>query len=196
MERLIIATKNRKKFAEISKILEDVPVEIECLADFEDAPEIIESGNTFFENAAIKAKVVSKFYNCWALGEDSGLEVFALDNQPGIYSARFAGEDADDRRNIAKLLELMKDILKEKRGAQFRCCAVLANHDKVVERFDGVMKGLISFRPMGEFGFGYDPVFYIPGLKKTLAQIPPEEKNKISHRYKALTTVKNYLLKE
>lgn len=192
MENLVIATGNKKKFREIKKILKDVPVKLNSLLDFPKRPHIVEDGNTFFENAGKKAEQASLFYNCWALGEDSGLEVSFLDGSPGIFSARYAGKDATDRQNIEKLLRSLEGVPKSKRHARFFCCAVLALRGKLIGKFEGTLQGLIQFKAKGTSGFGYDPVFFVPRFGKTLAQIPLSVKNTISHRYKALSKFKTY----
>ena len=193
MEQLIIATGNKKKFREIKKILGRVSLRVRCLADFAKRPRIVEDGLTFFENARKKAEAASLFYNSWALGEDSGLEVAVLGGRPGIFSSRFAGRQATDAKNIRKLLRELKGVPSSRRKARFLCCAVLARRGKAIKRFQGILSGYISARPKGSSGFGYDPVFYVPGLKKTLAEVPPRVKNKLSHRYKAISRFRSHL---
>ena len=199
MDELIVATANKKKFKEIKKILGKLPLEVKYLLDFKERPKIIENGKSFFENARIKAEATSCFYNSLALGEDSGLWVEALEGAPGIFSSRFAGKNADDKKNIAKLLKELKAVSKKDRKARFFCCLVLANKGKTLRKFEGSLSGFITLKPRGESGFGYDPVFFVPGLNKTLAQIPLSVKNKLSHRYKAISKFRrffsNYLKK-
>lgn len=193
MEQLIIATANRKKYKEVKKIIGGLSLSIKSLLDFNKRPVIIEDGKTFFENAAKKAVTASSFYDSLALGEDSGLEVDFLNGKPGIYSARFSGRNADDRKNIIKLLRELRKVNWKQRKARFRCCAVLAYKGKKIRRFEGSLSGYITFIPEGSSGFGYDPVFYVPKLKKTLAKVPLSVKNKLSHRYKALVKFRDYL---
>lgn len=195
MDRLLIATGNENKFKEIKSIFAEVPLDLSCLSDFQERPEIIEDGKSFFENAKKKAQVSSDFYNLPALGEDSGLEVFSLGMKPGIYSARFSGPDANDKKNIEKLLNEMREVPDKDRKARFVCFAVIFSPGGRVEKFRGEVEGIIIREPRGKEGFGYDPVFYLPDLKKTMAQISLEKKNQISHRYKAMKAVKNYFLK-
>ncbi|MBN2120977.1 MAG: RdgB/HAM1 family non-canonical purine NTP pyrophosphatase [Candidatus Omnitrophica bacterium] len=193
MDQLIIATANKKKFKEIKKILGKNTFRIKYLLDFKERPRIVESGRSFFENARIKAIKTSLFYDSLALGEDSGLQVLALGGRPGIFSSRFAGKTADDKKNIDKLLKELKGVAYPKRKARFFCCAVLAYKGKVVGKFEGSLQGFISFKTEGGSGFGYDPVFFVPELKKTLAQVPPKVKNRLSHRYKAISKFSKFL---
>jgi XTP/dITP diphosphohydrolase len=188
-----VATANIKKFKEIKKILARLPLEVKCLLDFKARPRIVEDGKNFFENAKKKAEITSSFYNCLSLGEDSGLQVEALGGEPGIFSSRYAGKGADDKKNIAKLLGELHNVPKNKRLARFSCWAVLADRGKSIKRFQGRISGRITLEPKGRFGFGYDPVFFIPNLQKTLAQVPLSVKNKMSHRYKAISKVRRYL---
>jgi len=193
MEQLIIATANRKKYKEVKKIIGGLFLSIKSLLDFNKRPVIIEDGKTFFENAAKKAVTASSFYDSLALGEDSGLEVDSLNGEPGIYSARFSGRNANDKKNIVKLLKELRKVDWKERKARFRCCPVLAYKGKKIRRFEGALSGYIAFKPEGCSGFGYDPVFYVPKLKKTLAQVPLLVKNRLSHRYRALLKFRNYL---
>lgn len=195
MKKLVIATGNRKKFKEIKKILAKVPLKVKCLNDFDKAPKIVEDGRTFFANAKKKAVAASLFYDALAVGEDSGLEVKALGGKPGIYSARFSGKGVTDLKNIDKLLGKLKGLPASKRGARFFCCAVLACKGRVIKKFEGSINGRILDTLKGSSGFGYDPVFYVPSLKKTLAQVPLRTKNKLSHRYKAISSLSRYLRK-
>ncbi|RKY35320.1 MAG: non-canonical purine NTP pyrophosphatase, RdgB/HAM1 family [Candidatus Omnitrophota bacterium] len=190
---LIVATANKKKFKEIKAILGDLPLQIKSLLDFKKKPKIIEEGKTFLENAEKKAEITSSFYNCLSLGEDSGLEVEALKGRPGVFSSRFAGKNATDRENIEKLLTELKGLPKYKRKAKFISQVVLACKGKILASFKGSLTGFITFQPQGRFGFGYDPVFFLPEYKKTTAQLKPSLKNKISHRYKALSKLKKFL---
>ncbi len=196
MDSLVIATANKNKFKEIKKMFKGLSFELKCLLDFKDRPQIIEDKKTFYQNAKKKAEITSSFYGCPALGEDSGLEVFALNKEPGIYSARYAGEDSNDKKNIEKLLKELEGVPFQERGARFVCSAVLILKGKKAEEFRGQVEGFITTEPRGKGGFGYDPVFYLPELKKTMAQIPLSLKNKISHRHKAISLIKNYFLKK
>jgi XTP/dITP diphosphohydrolase len=163
------------------------------LYDYQDIPEIIENGQSFFENALKKARIVSEWTGETALADDSGLEVDALGGAPGIYSARYAGDGATDEGNIRKLLEDLKDVRPDKRGGAFRCVLVLYRPGGHFEHFEGRWQGRIADKPSGSGGFGYDPVFFLPELSMTVAQMPPDLKNQLSHRAVAFRQLKNYL---
>jgi XTP/dITP diphosphohydrolase len=192
IEELVIATTNRGKVKEIKSLLLAEINNIYSINDFDNIPKIEESGSTFEENALIKARVVADITNKHTISDDSGLEVISLDNRPGIYSARYAGEDATDADNIDKLLYDMKGI--ENRAARFVCCIALVSPDGNEKIFRGICNGEILEAKKGEGGFGYDPVFYFPGANKTFAQLSTAEKNKFSHRAKATKQLNNYLL--
>ena len=178
---LVIATKNSGKQREFSFLLADVYDEIVSLADFDDIPVIEETGSSFRENALIKAEAVSGFLGMDVLGDDSGLVVEALGGSPGIYSARYAGEGASDDENNEKLLCRMAG--EENRNAKFVCCiALVLASGGVREFFEGECSGQILREKRGENGFGYDPVFYVPQYGKSMAELDPEIKNRISHR--------------
>ncbi len=173
--------------------MEDAGREILSLDDYPALPEVLEDGKTFLENALKKAKAVSECTEETALADDSGLEVESLGGRPGIFSARYAGENATDERNIRKLLEEMKDVPAALRGAAFRCALVLYCPGGTYKAFEGTLKGRIAFELRGNQGFGYDPVFYVPECGMTVAEMPPEVKNRISHRGQALEALKKYL---
>ena len=187
MEKIIVGTGNAKKAIEIKNILDLYGYEVLSFADFAKSPEIVEDGDSFAANAAKKAIETSKFYDCFALADDSGLEVEALNNQPGIFSARYAGEHGNDTANNEKLLQAMQGVEESQRGARFVCAVALANKGELIKCFEGEIKGRITERLIGENGFGYDPLFFVPEFGKTTAELTPEEKNKISHRYKAFS---------
>jgi len=193
MEKLIVATANINKFKEIKNILGKLPLKVMCLLDFKTRPRIVEDGESFFENARKKAEIASSFYGSLSLGEDSGLEVDALGGKPGVLSSRYSGSGGDDKKNIAKLLKKLRNVPENKRSARFSCWAVLADKGKSLKRFQGQISGRITLEPKGSSGFGYDPVFLIPNLQKTLAQISLPAKNKISHRHEAISRVRQYL---
>ena len=193
MKDLVLATRNPKKVEEIKALLADVPVRILSLRDFPDVPETPETGATFAENAELKAKAAALATGKPALADDSGLEVDALAGQPGILSNRFAGPEADDRDKYMRVLELMEGIPDEQRIARFRAAVAVATPDGETVVVKGACEGLIAREPKGEYGFGYDPIFYLPELGKTMAELPPEEKNRISHRAKALRAAKSLL---
>ena len=171
-------------------MLEGSGIHLRSLLDYPDFPDIMEDGNSFLENALKKARVVSERTGETVLADDSGLEVDALGGAPGIYSARYAGNDADDVQNIRKLLYDLKGIHAENRGAAFRCVLVLYPVDGHYEAFEGRWEGLIAEKPVGQGGFGYDPVFFLPGEGMTVAELSPEVKNRISHRAQAIAKLK------
>lgn len=187
---VVLATRNQGKVKEFNRLFADLGWEGISLAEFEGVPEVIEDGETFEANALKKAIEISTYLNLPALGDDSGLEVDALDGRPGVYSARYAGEDATDEKNWRKLLDELDGVPMERRTARFRCTIafVVPGSEPVITT--GSCEGLIAKEPKGTNGFGYDPVFYIPELDKVMAQLLPEEKNQISHRARAM----NHLL--
>ena len=181
---LVIATGNPGKTAEIRDLLKGFPISIKNLDDFGPIPPVVEDGETFDENAYKKASFVSKILGYPALADDSGLVVDALGGAPGIYSARYAGENASDQQRYAKLLDEMKGHTN--RQAAFECVISLAVPTGAALTYEGRCEGLIAEAPAGDGGFGYDPVFYFPPLKKTFGQLSREDKSLISHRGKAL----------
>lgn len=193
LKKIVLATANRGKIREIQAILSGLPVEILSMGSYPAIPEVEEDGRTFLDNALKKAKAVAEHTGEAALADDSGLEVEALQGAPGVYSARYAGPDADDEKNIARLLRDMANVPPEGRGAAFRCSLVLYKPDGNYVAFEGRWAGRISDEPQGTGGFGYDPVFLLPELGCTVAQLPPEEKNRLSHRAQALQALKDYL---
>lgn len=183
---LLLATRNQGKKKEMQQILKDLPVEIITLEDIDELPEIIEDGATFVENASKKAQQTAVLSGYTSLADDSGLVVDALDGKPGIYSARFAGEEADDNKNNEKLLFMLKNIETAKRTARFICAVAVSDptgHTRVVT---GECEGKIAWEKKGTGGFGYDPLFVPAGREESFAQLTPEEKNSISHRARAL----------
>lgn len=179
-------------------MMEGLNISVCSLNDYDRVPEIIEDGRSFFENALKKARIVSEWTGEVVLADDSGLEVDALKGGPGIYSARYAGVDANDEKNISKLLEDLKDVPWKERGGVFRCILVLYQPNGHFECFEGQWQGRIADKPAGSGGFGYDPIFFLPELGMTVAQLPPDLKNELSHRAKAFQklkeTCKNSLL--
>lgn len=192
MKALVIATKNAGKLLEFKQMLGGLPYRIMSLIDFPDI-DIREDGKSFDENALIKARTVAVQTGLLALGDDSGLEVEALGGKPGILTARYAGEGASDEDNIKKLLSEMENVPWERRQARFVCSLALVFPEGgfFVER--GFCNGIIAEKPRGEHGFGYDPVFYLPEYNKTMAELPDDEKNRISHRARAVEKIKMYL---
>lgn len=186
---LVIATRNRGKTQEIRDLLNDFPVEIKNLDDFGSIPHLEEDGETFDENAYKKASFAARVLGLPALADDSGLVVEALDGAPGIHSARYAGENATDEQRYLKLLDDMKE--KTNRKAAFECVISIAVPTGPALTYEARCEGLITTEPAGSNGFGYDPVFFYTPLNKTFAQITREEKNRISHRGKALAELKS-----
>ncbi len=198
MKKILVASTNPGKLKELREMLGG-DIEWVGLADFPNIPEIEEDGKTFAENARKKALGYAKATGLWTLADDSGLVVDALGGQPGVKSARFAEShrrdrkerrDLLDKKNIEKLRTLLKKIPKEKRTARFVCCLCLASPEKILIETEGELEGVIGERPVGENGFGYDPIFFVPKLNKTVAQLSSEEKNAISHRGNAIRKLK------
>ena len=188
--KLILATRNKGKLKEIQVLLSDLDIDIMSLDEAENAPHVVEDGKTFMENAFKKAKVIAEATGIMALADDSGLEVDALDGAPGIHSARYSGENASDASNNNKLLADLKGVSSEKRGAHFSCVIIVYHPSGRWISTEARCEGEITTNPSGDQGFGYDPVFYIPSIKRTMAQLSPEEKNSLSHRGKALEKLK------
>jgi len=190
--KIILATHNADKRKEMMAALTDLNVEILSLVDFPQVGEIVEDGETLTENAIIKAKAVFDITGIPAISDDTGLSVDALHGAPGVYSARYAGENATYDDNVEKLVDEMKNVLPENRGAQFQTIIVYIDKDRELI-VDGVVKGQIANASKGVGGFGYDPVFYIPEQEKTFAEMTIQEKNQISHRGIALRNLKGIL---
>ena len=191
--KIVFASGNEGKVKEIREMLEGMGIELVSLTDYKGVPEIVEDGKTFLENALKKAKVISGFTGETVLADDSGLQVDVLGGEPGIYSARYAGEKATDDDNINLLLARLKNIPQEKRTAFFCCALVLYRTNGSYDCFESKWQGLIIDDRRGNNGFGYDPVFFLPELNKTAAELPPEIKNKVSHRGQAFAKLKNTL---
>ena len=195
MAKLLVATTNRGKLEEYRQLLKGLPFELVTPTDEGIEISVAENRKTYEENARLKAIVYAKLSGLVTLADDSGLEVDALDGEPGIRSARYAGEKAGDKERIEHLLARLEGVPQEKRTARFRCViAVATPPDGRTELFDGECRGLIAFRPKGQNGFGYDPVFYLPEFDKTIAELPAEAKNRISHR--GLAAAKAYKMLE
>jgi XTP/dITP diphosphohydrolase len=186
---LVLATRNEGKISEFKDLIAGFDIEIKSLKDFGPIPMVEEDGATFEDNAYKKASFTAKVLGVPALADDSGLMVGALGGMPGVRSARYAGEGATDRENNHKLLEVMKDV--EERDASFMCIIAIAVPAGPALIYEGRCDGHITREPMGENGFGYDPVFYFPPLKKTFAQMGSEEKNHVSHRGKAMAELRS-----
>lgn len=193
---VVVSTRNKNKFAEIKKILSDSKIKALSLDVFPKAPKKIkEDGATFADNACKKALKIAGNTKRLTVADDSGLEVSALDNAPGIYSARFSGPGATYESNNKKLLRLLKDIPGSKRKARFVCCVALADAKGIVGVVQGTCRGTIAPAEKGEKGFGYDPLFICDEYNKTFAQLNSAKKNKISHRAKAFAKAKKIILK-
>ena len=186
---LVLATHNQGKIEEFKMLLSGFPIEVKSLKDFGPIPPVVEDGETFEDNAYKKAHDTARILGFPALADDSGLRVEALDGLPGVYSARYAGEGASDQENNLKLLEAMKG--KENRKAIFECVIVIAVPRGPALIYEGRCEGRITHEMRGNNGFGYDPVFYYPPRKETFAQMPPDEKNRVSHRGKAMAELKS-----
>ena len=192
--RLLIGTRNQGKAREIVQLLGDLPYEALTLEDIGIDLDVRETGRTFEENAIIKATTYAEVSGLLTLADDSGLEVDALGGLPGVYSARFGGYHGRDRERNLYLLRRLEGVPRERRTARFRCVIALAHPDGRVWTVEGSVEGVIEYQPRGEHGFGYDPIFFIPQLGKTMAELPPEEKNRISHRARAMAKARELLL--
>ncbi|WP_461822454.1 XTP/dITP diphosphatase [Blautia stercoris] len=196
MKRMIFATGNENKMKEIREILGALPLEILSMKEAGVSADIVEDGKTFEENALIKARAICKLAGEMVLADDSGLEIDYLNKEPGIYSARYMGEDTSYHIKNKSLIDRLEGVPDEKRTARFVCAiaAVLPDGKELVVR--GTVEGIIGYEEKGENGFGYDPIFYLPERGCTTAELPPEEKNSISHRGNALRLMKELLERE
>jgi XTP/dITP diphosphohydrolase len=183
--KLLLATNNKGKVREYKSMLKDLPFELVSQAELGIKTEVDEVGKSLEENARLKAITLARESRLLVLADDSGLEVDALGGEPGRLSARYAGEGASDKDRVNYLLSRLKDVPEEKRSACFRCVIAIAQPDGKVELCSGECLGFITLEPRGEEGFGYDPIFYLPGLGKTMAELSLEEKNRVSHRGRA-----------
>ncbi|MEK7300113.1 MAG: XTP/dITP diphosphatase [Nitrospirota bacterium] len=193
ISEVVLATRNRHKVEELVVLLGDLGIRIRTLADFPDAPEVEEDGTTCEANAIKKACEIARVTGLTAVADDTGLEVDALDGRPGVYAARYAGEHATYEDNCRKLLQELEGVPHERRTARFITVAAIAAPGEPVQVTQGVLSGYITEKASGSKGFGYDPVFYVPELKATLAEIAAEQKNRISHRAKAFLQAKELL---
>ncbi|MFH2093281.1 MAG: XTP/dITP diphosphatase [Pseudomonadota bacterium] len=184
---LVLATTNQGKTREIKALLNGFDIEIKDLSDFGPIPEVIEDGKTFDDNAYLKASFTARVLGYPVMADDSGLCVESLDGAPGVFSARYAGQDATDADNVQKMLADLKD--SKNRNAAFKCVISIAVPTGAALTYEGECKGVITTEPAGENGFGYDPLFYYPDLGRTFAQLSMEEKSQVSHRGKALKQV-------
>jgi XTP/dITP diphosphohydrolase len=192
--QLVLATNNRDKITEIKHLLDDLPVTILTADDFLDFPDPNETGTTLVENAILKAKEIAEFTGLSALADDSGLEVDALNGAPGVYSSRYAGENVTYRDNYEKLIRELHGIEPERRTARFRCVIAIVWSEGEIETVEGAAEGIITEDVVGDKGFGYDPVFYCPPLKKRFSEMTLDEKNQVSHRGKALQKARDVII--
>ena len=190
---MIVATRNKGKVREIREALKGLGLRIYALSAFRGVPEVEEDGKSFTENALKKARFYSKVFGKLTMADDSGLEVDGLKGMPGIYSARYSGEGASSQKNNEKLLQEMEGISLSKRGARFKCIIAMVSPEGREAMAEGACKGRIGFREKGKKGFGYDPLFILPKYGKTMAELSLEEKNKMSHRGKALRKIRKII---
>lgn len=193
MKEAIIATHNPGKVKEFKEILEPKGYDVKSLADIGFTEEIEETGQTFEENAILKAEAVAKAVNKMVIADDSGLSIDNLGGRPGVYSARYAGEQKDDEANIDKVLSELKGFEKEQRTARFRCALAVSIPGEETKTVEGHVEGYIAEEPRGQYGFGYDPIFIVKDKDKTMAELTSDEKNKISHRADALKKLSKLL---
>ena len=186
---IVLATNNEHKVRECCEILAPFGIVVRALTEFENVPEVIEDGDTFEANAIKKAEEISAFTNTWAIADDSGLEVDALNGAPGVHSARYAGESATTKDNNAKLQNAMRDVKAEDATARYRCVMALARRGEKTLTFSGAVEGRIVKSPVGSGGFGYDPYFYYPPFETTFANVSGEKKHAVSHRGEALSSL-------
>lgn len=192
---LLVATRNNGKLKEIQRLLTDTGIIVKGLDECGDLPDVVEDGDTFAANAHKKAAIMAQLTGYLTLADDSGLAVEALDGRPGIYSARYAGDCASDADNNRKLLEDMADVAFSHRQAAFHCVLALCTPDGDCQLFEGRLDGMILEQARGDGGFGYDPLFLVPEYGRTLAELPLEIKNRISHRGQAFKRLGEYLRK-
>ncbi len=195
LQEVVIATRNPGKLREIQAILSPFSLKILSLMDFPGIPEVLEDGATFAENAGKKAMTIARSTGRLSIADDSGLAVVALQGRPGVFSSRYAGENATDQQRCQKLLEEMAEIPQGQREAAFLCVIAVALPSGKMQMVQGECRGSIAFAPRGKHGFGYDPIFCVPEFGKTMAELEPEVKNRISHRARALEQLKLILPK-
>ncbi|MBM7644745.1 XTP/dITP diphosphohydrolase [Scopulibacillus daqui] len=192
MKKLLIASNNEGKIKEFKKLFRDFDVQVSSLRDLEQPIDIPETGTTFHENAKLKAEGISNIMKTITIADDSGLVIDALDGRPGVFSARFAGTEKNDDKNIDKVLEELKNVPMDQRTARFVCVLAISAPGKETRFVEGVCEGIITEERIGNQGFGYDPIFYLPELGRTMAELSSDEKNKISHRAQAMQKLMKY----
>lgn len=190
---IVLATRNKKKAEEISRLLYSSNISIYTLNDFPQCPEVEEDQNTFEGNAVKKAKEIAACTGLAAMADDSGIVVDALGGRPGVMSARYAGDGATDRDNVVKLLQEMEGVADTGRGARFVCCIAFGTPGGEVTTFMGTVEGTLGRTPLGQNGFGYDPLFFPEGHDRTFAQMSAAEKDALSHRSRALTLFTQFI---
>jgi XTP/dITP diphosphohydrolase len=193
---LVLATRNRGKLREIAELLKGLPVAVRSLAEFPKVPALEEVGGTFVENASLKALSAAQATGCLALADDSGLEVEALGGRPGVLSARYAGEGADYPTMCRKVLGELAGVPKERRRARFVCAVAAAQPTGILWTLEATCAGYIAQEMRGNEGFGYDPIFFYPPLRRTFAELTPAEKNAVSHRGRAFRRARARLARE
>ena len=193
MPSIVLASRNKGKLKELKMLLSDLSWDVCSLFEFPGVPEVEEDGQTFVENAVKKATAVADYLKAWTIADDSGLTVDALHGAPGVFSARFAGEERDDAKNNEKLLKMLDGVPWEQRTARFHSALAFVSPEGEVWTTEGLCEGIITFEPRGENGFGYDPLFFIPDLELTMAELSDEQKNQISHRAVAMRNFRAYL---
>ena len=196
MDKIIFATANQGKMKEIREILSDLDIQVLSLKDAGIDVDVVEDGATFEENAVIKAKTIMELTGEAVLADDSGLEIDYLNKEPGIYSARYMGEDTSYRVKNANLIARLKGVPDEERTARFVCAIAAAFPDGRVVTTYGTVEGIIGYEERGNNGFGYDPIFYLPEYQQSTAELTSEKKNAVSHRGRALSDMKKYLKRE
>lgn len=194
--KIVFATRNEGKVKEINEMMAGMGVNLISLNSYKDLPEIIEDGQSYLDNALSKARTIFEKTGETVLADDSGLQVDILGDEPGIFSARYAGEGATDEENNAKLLAKLKDVPQEKRTASFFCVLVLYNKDGSYYSFEAKWSGQIIDEGRGSNGFGYDPIFLLPAMNRTAAELPAAIKNKISHRGQAFAQLRRHLAED
>ncbi len=193
MRAVVLATRNRGKARELEALLAGLPARACALDDFPDIPDLAEPGDTFDANAVAKATTAADLTGCIAVADDSGIEIDALGGAPGVRSATFLGPAATDDDRNAWVLERLRGVPEGQRTARYRAVVAVATPDGTVRTFEGVCAGRIADAPRGRAGFGYDPIFFVPAYERTMAELPPEVKNQISHRARALAAARPYL---
>lgn len=186
MKEVLVATNNKGKVKDFEELFKPHGIQVISLKDLDEPIEVEETGTTFEENAILKAEETAKILGKWVISDDSGLEIDALNGEPGVYSARYAGEPKDDEANIDKVLKGLTGVPEGSRHARFRCVLAIAGPGLETQTFSGSCEGSIAFERKGEHGFGYDPIFHVPSEGKAMAELTPSEKAAISHRGEAM----------